>query len=313
MAAAARVLRVLDEAGIPVDQAAGLRRVPLRRHRRAVPHHRQAAGGPPAVARLLELCEAAPARAGQHAVTSRPMMSKYDPWVNMLRTTVAAFSATVGGADAVTVQPFDRPLGRPDAFGRRIARNQMALLNSTSPTSAGHRPRRWCLGGRTAHPRPRRRGLGVPPGPRGRRVARRRGRRHRRRARPAGRHPPPPVTGLTEYPNLAETLPERDGEPDDVRRYGAAFEALRDEPATTPVFLATMGSVAAHTARATFATNLFAAGGIAVERRPDPGRRRCARGVRRPAGRLPGRPRRGVRRVGSRPRRPPPRGRRPRT
>ena len=69
-----------------------------------------------------------PADQRQHAVTSRPMMSAYDPWVNMLRTTVAAFAATVGGADAVTVQPFDRPLGRPDAFGRRIARNQMALL-----------------------------------------------------------------------------------------------------------------------------------------------------------------------------------------
>ena len=50
-----------------------------------------------------------------------------------------------------------------------------------------------------------------------------------------------PITGLTEFPNLAEMLPERDGEPDDVRRYGAAFEALRDEPAAAPVFLATMG------------------------------------------------------------------------
>ena len=59
----------------------------------------------------------------QHAVTSRPMMSAYDPWVNMLRTTVAAFAAGVGGADAVTVLPFDSPLGLPDAFGRRIARN----------------------------------------------------------------------------------------------------------------------------------------------------------------------------------------------
>ncbi len=36
-------------------------------------------------------------------------------------------------------------------------------------------------------------------------------------------------------------------------------------PAAREVFLATMGSVAAHTARASFATNLFAAGGIAVE------------------------------------------------
>ncbi|UUZ61896.1 hypothetical protein [Nocardioides sp. B-3] len=41
-------------------------------------------------------------------------------------------------------------------------------------------------------------------------------------------------------------------------------EELRGEPASTPVFLATMGTVAAHTARATFATNLFAAGGVAV-------------------------------------------------
>ena len=60
------------------------------------------------------------------------MMSKYDPWVNMLRTTVAAFAAGVGGADAVTVLPFDSPLGTPDAFGRRIARNTSALLISES-------------------------------------------------------------------------------------------------------------------------------------------------------------------------------------
>ena len=50
-----------------------------------------------------------------------------------------------------------------------------------------------------------------------------------------------------------------------MRRYAAPFEALRDEPAAAPVFLATMGTVAAHTARASFATNLFAAGGVAVD------------------------------------------------
>ena len=42
-----------------------------------------------------------------HAVTSMPMMAQRDPWVNMLRTTVAAFGAGVGGADTVLVQPFD--------------------------------------------------------------------------------------------------------------------------------------------------------------------------------------------------------------
>ena len=42
-----------------------------------------------------------------HAVTSMPMMAQRDPWVNMLRTTVAAFGAGVGGADTVLVAPFD--------------------------------------------------------------------------------------------------------------------------------------------------------------------------------------------------------------
>ena len=76
-----------------------------------------------------------------------------------------------------------------------------------------------------------------------------------------------PLTGLTEFPNLHETLPERTPYAEGavpVRPYGAAFEALRDDPAEGKVFLATMGTIAAHTARATFASNLFAAGGIGV-------------------------------------------------
>ena len=60
------------------------------------------------------------------------MMSRYDPWVNMLRATVATFSAGIGGADSVTVVPFDSPLGEPDTFGRRIARNTSPLLLSES-------------------------------------------------------------------------------------------------------------------------------------------------------------------------------------
>src|SRR3569833_3613456 len=46
----------------------------------------------------------------------------------MLRTTVACCAAGVGGADVVTVQPFDAALGLPDAFARRIARNTQILL-----------------------------------------------------------------------------------------------------------------------------------------------------------------------------------------
>ncbi len=80
--------------------------------------------------RLTELCGVPePARGQrQHAVTSRAMLTRYDPWVNLLRTTVAAFAAGVGGAESVTVLPFDAALGIPDAFGRRMARNISALL-----------------------------------------------------------------------------------------------------------------------------------------------------------------------------------------
>ena len=64
----------------------------------------------------------------QHAVTSPAMMTRRDPYVNMVRTTVAGFSAGVGGADAVTVLPFDSAIGEPDALGRRIARNTQSIL-----------------------------------------------------------------------------------------------------------------------------------------------------------------------------------------
>jgi methylmalonyl-CoA mutase len=52
----------------------------------------------------------------------------YDPYVNMLRTTVEAFAGVVGGADSMHVGTFDEPLGLPDEFSRRIARNSQLIL-----------------------------------------------------------------------------------------------------------------------------------------------------------------------------------------
>ena len=56
------------------------------------------------------------------------MMTKFDPFTNLLRTTVATFAAAVGGADAITVQPYDAAVGTTDEFGRRMARNISNLL-----------------------------------------------------------------------------------------------------------------------------------------------------------------------------------------
>jgi methylmalonyl-CoA mutase len=72
----------------------------------------------------------------QHVVTGWPMMTRHDPWNNMLRTTLACFAACVGGADVITVRPFDAALGRPDALGRRVARNTPALLLEESHVGA---------------------------------------------------------------------------------------------------------------------------------------------------------------------------------
>jgi methylmalonyl-CoA mutase len=60
------------------------------------------------------------------------MMARRDPWVNMLRTTIACAGAAFGGAEAITVLPFTWALGKPDVFARRIARNTQLVLQEES-------------------------------------------------------------------------------------------------------------------------------------------------------------------------------------
>ncbi len=278
LALGAHYLRALAAAGVPVDEAAGLMEFRLAATDDQFVTIAKLRAVRRMWARMLELSGASEDRRNMvlHAVTSRPMMTKYDPWVNMLRTCVAAFAAGVGGADAVTVLPFDARLGLPDAFARRIARNTSTLLVEESHVAKVADPARgafavekltddlavsgWEELGRiessqgvvaaledgSLHGR-----IDEVVAERDRQVAK------RERA----------LTGVTEFPNLHETLPERKPYAEGalpVRPYGQPFEALRDEPAHGTVFLATMGTIAAHTARATFATNLFAAGGIGV-------------------------------------------------
>jgi methylmalonyl-CoA mutase len=86
-------------------------------------------------ARVLEVAEAPEAIAGLrlHAETATRMLSRRDPYVNLLRTTVATFAAAAGGATSITVLPFDHALGLPDAFARRTARNtQLVLLEESN-------------------------------------------------------------------------------------------------------------------------------------------------------------------------------------
>ena len=66
------------------------------------------------------------------AQTSDYLMSKDDPWVNLLRTTVGCFSAATGGADIISIPAFDSAFGVPNEFGLRLARNTHLVLMEES-------------------------------------------------------------------------------------------------------------------------------------------------------------------------------------
>ncbi|MFI1073004.1 methylmalonyl-CoA mutase family protein [Streptomyces puniciscabiei] len=277
-------LRELTEAGLSVEQAAGqlefryaatadqfLTIAKLRAARRLW-------------ARVAEVC-GAPGAQVQHVVTSPVMMTRRDPWVNMLRTTVATLAAGVGGADSVTVLPFDHALGLPDTFARRIARNTSTILIEESHLARVIDPAggSWYVeqltdqlaqaaweffrtierdGGQAAVLRSGRlrTDLATTWAERSKKLAKRR----------------EPITGVSEFPLLAEKPVEREPAPEPpsgglprVRR-DEAYEELRARSdahlaatgARPRIYLATLGSAAAYTARATFAANLFQAGGI---------------------------------------------------
>ena len=78
-----------------------------------------------------------------HARTSRWNKTIYDPYVNVLRGTTEAISAILGGADSLTVAPFDECYEAPGEASRRLARNtqillkQEALLSRVADPGAG--------------------------------------------------------------------------------------------------------------------------------------------------------------------------------
>ena len=68
----------------------------------------------------------------QLAVTSWRMITRDDPWVNLLRGTIATFAAAAGGAESITVLPHDTAWGLPTDFSRRMARNIQLLAAEES-------------------------------------------------------------------------------------------------------------------------------------------------------------------------------------
>jgi methylmalonyl-CoA mutase len=245
-------------------------------------------------ARIEEACGLAPQPLHLHVETAWRMLTCRDPWVNLLRNTVACLGAGLGGADVVSVQAFTQALGLPDAFARRLARNTQTILLEESGLGHVADPVAGSGGfealtqeiGATAwslfQDMEREGGLfaQLSSGSFQTRVdeaAEARATRIARRSLP--------ITGTSEFPLLTEApvdvlAPLSGADPLRAwpvpmarllpRRDAAAFEQLRDAAdarlaatgARPRIFLANLGTAADFTARAMFAKSLFEAGGI---------------------------------------------------
>jgi methylmalonyl-CoA mutase len=246
-------------------------------------------------ARIEEACGLAPKPLFIAAETAWRMLTQRDPYVNMLRATMATFSAGLGGANAITVLPHTLALGLPDPFARRVARNTQLVLLEESNLAKVADPAAgaggietltqalceaaWALfqeieqtGGIFAS---------LEQNLIQRKVAATRAARETNIARRKE-----VLTGATEFPNLHEahvaTLNARPvalapyGEakfkfdPLPPMRLAAPFERLRDRSdeilknkgARPKAFLANLGGPADFTARATFAKSFFETGGM---------------------------------------------------
>jgi len=258
-------------------------------------------------ARIEQSCGLAPRPIFIAAETAWRMLTQRDPYVNMLRATIATFSAGLGGANAITVLPHTLALGLPDPFARRAARNTQLVLLEESNLAKVSDPAAGSGGIETLTQALCQAAWGLfqdseasggvfaalEQGLIQRQVAATRSLREANIARRKQ-----VLTGASEFPNLHEAdvavldakpvAPAPDGdaaiklEALAPTRLAAPFERLRDHSdqilkdkgARPKVFLANLGTPADFTARATFAKSFFETGGIeAVEFLPSLGER----------------------------------------
>ena len=241
--------------------------------------------------RIAEASGASPAVCSQrqHAVTSRSMLTRHDPMVNVLRSTVAAFAAGVAGVDSQCVLPYDIAIGVPSEDSRRLARNISHILIQESRISHVDDPARgspyvreltqsiaekaWDLFQQIeAKGNTKESGIVVAlkDGTIGQWLEDSWQQRTERIARRKD-----PICGVSEFPVLDEAQPDNadwtTNNPNallPIRRLSEPFENLRDAVDASgikpKVFLASLSSLAVDSPRLTFSENLLAASGIAA-------------------------------------------------
>jgi methylmalonyl-CoA mutase len=293
LSSAVDCLRALETGGIPLDAARGMIYFRMSADADEFLSIAKFRAIRKLWARVEAACGLTPKPTTVAAETAWRMMTQRDPYVNMLRTTIAVTAAGLGGADNILALPHTAALGLPDALARRVARNtQLVLLeesnlakvadpaagsgaieNLTDQMCAAAWPlfqKMDAAGGAWACLEQGliQREVGTVRAAREKAIARRKD----------------ALTGATDYPNLLEKLakvldvaplPKAKESPATIEplpsiRLAAPFDALRDKSddmaakagARPKAFLATLGKLADFSARAMFAKNLYEAGGI---------------------------------------------------
>lgn len=292
LATAIAYLRALEAAGLSLEDAAGAIEVTLTADVDQFGTQAKPRAFRQLWAAALSACGIEAKPVAIHMETAWRSLTRRDPHVNLLRGTIAAFAAGVGGADSVSVLPYTQALGLPDADARRLARNTQIILieesnlHRVADPSAGagvmeERTEKLAAAAWELFRQIEREGgmvESLTSGAWQRRVAEARTAREKdiatRRL---------PITGTSEFPLLGEAVPTvlaparrvaaappSEGallcEPLTAQRLAEPFEHLRDaaEAAGARVFLAGLGTAADFTPRAAFARSAFEAGGIAA-------------------------------------------------
>jgi methylmalonyl-CoA mutase len=288
-------LRAIEQAGIPLEQAQGMVYARLSADADQFLTMAKFRALRLLWARIEAACGLAPRPLFIAAETAWRMLTQRDPYVNMLRATMATFSAGLAGANAITVLPHTLALGLPDPFARRVARNTQLLLLEESNLAKVSDPAagsggvetltsQLCEAAWTLFQETEKAGgifAALQEGLLQRKVAATRTARDSNIAKRRD-----VLTGASEFPNLREAdVAVLDATPVVLAPYGEQkfkfdalapirlaepFERLRDKSdaklkatgARPKVFLANLGTPADFTARATFAKSFFETGGI---------------------------------------------------
>ena len=233
--------------------------------------------------KITDACGAA-AGAWIRVHPARRILTKRDPWVNQLRNTATTFAGSVAGADAITTLPWDATLRPADAFGRRVARNTQLVMAKESHLSRVIDPaggsyfieeltQKLCEKAWGIFQEVEKQG-GLAAALQNGWVQSEIDKVYANRTKNLAKRKQA-ITGVNQFPDLhEETIAPQVAAGSNqglvARPDAQAFEALRDASDAQltnngkrpTAFLANLGTIAQHTARATFAANLLASGGI---------------------------------------------------